>query len=156
MLPRSQAPPRFHGCKIKSGSGLGTRLLSVHELALSSDHMPGFKAIHTRSQCSQSLLQILRYIARKHNLCMLLCVTWHMQPWCMLLCVIWHMQPWCMLLCVCITVSVVLIHGIIILCDPLQPTETVSCKYPLLLWISWNCTTKIFRLNFSTRISTQV
>ena len=62
--------PWLRDKKIKSGSGLGMRLLSMHELALSSDHMSGFKAIHTRSQCSQSLLQILRYIARKHNLCM--------------------------------------------------------------------------------------
>ena len=53
-------------------------------------------------------------------------------------------------------ISVVVIHGIMILCNQLQPTEIVCCKYPLLLWMSWNCTTKIFRPNFFTRISTQV
>ena len=94
----------------------------MHELALSSDHMPEFKAIHTRSQCSQSLLQILRYIARKHNLCMLLCVCY----------VTYATMVYVLQYLYAISVAI-LIHGIIILCNPLQPTETVSCKYPLLL-----------------------
>ena len=70
LSPGPSQIPWLRDKKIKSGSGPGMRLLSMHELALSSEHMPGFKAIHTRSQYSQSLLQILRYIARKHNLCM--------------------------------------------------------------------------------------
>ena len=119
-------------------------------------HMPGFKATHTRSQCSQSLLQILRYIARKHNLCMLLCVCYvtYATMVYVTLCYVTYATMVYVLQYLYATSVVVLIHGMIILCNPLQPTETVSCKYPLLLWISWNCTTKIFRPNFSTRIST--
>ena len=97
----------------------------MHELALSSDHMPGFKAIHTRSQCSQSLLQILRYIARKHNLCMLLCVCYvtYATMVYVTLCYVTYATMVYVLQYLYATSVVVLIHGIIILCNHCNPQK---------------------------------
>ena len=90
----------------------------MHELALSSDHVWVQGYTHMKSVFSISLTDSALHCSQTQPVYVTLC------------CVTYTTMVYVLQYLHAISV-VVLIHGIIILCNPLQPT--VSCKYPLLL-----------------------